>query len=159
MITKKLQDAINGQIAAEMWSANLYLSMSFYFEKEGFSGFASWMKKQSQEETAHACAMADYLIKRGGEAKIDKIDVVPQGWGTPLEVFEAAYKHECHISKLIDELVSVASSERDNATQDFLWGFVREQVEEESTAKEIVEQLKNYGECHVGILDHRLGKR
>ena len=35
MITKKLQDAINGQIAAEMWSANLYLSMSFYFEKEG----------------------------------------------------------------------------------------------------------------------------
>ena len=75
MITKKLQDAINGQIAAEMWSANLYLSMSFYFEKEGFSGFASWMKKQSQEETAHACAMADYLIKRGGEAKIDKIDV------------------------------------------------------------------------------------
>jgi ferritin len=64
MITKKLQDAINGQIAAEMWSANLYLSMSFYFEKEGFSGFASWMKKQSQEETAHACAMADYLIKK-----------------------------------------------------------------------------------------------
>ena len=159
MITKKLQDAINGQIAAEMWSANLYLSMSFYFEKEGFSGFASWMKKQSQEETAHACAMADYLIKRGGEAKIDKIDVGPQGWGTPLEVFEAAYKHECHISKLIDELVSVASSERDNATQDFLWGFVREQVEEEATAQGIVDKLKKAGDAGIFFIDSQLGHR
>ena len=159
MITKKLQDAINGQIAAEMWSANLYLSMSFYFEKEGFSGFASWMKKQSQEETAHACAMADYLIKRGGEAKIDKIDVVPQGWGTPLEVLEAAYKHECHISKLIDELVSVASSERDNATQDFLWGFVREQVEEEATAQGIVDKLKKAGDAGIFFIDSQLGHR
>ena len=50
MISEKLQNAINEQITAEMWSANLYLAMSFYFEKEGFSGFAHWMKKQSQEE-------------------------------------------------------------------------------------------------------------
>jgi ferritin len=103
--------------------------------------------------------MADYLIKRGGEAKIDKIDVVPQGWGTPLEVFEAAYKHECHISKLIDELVSVASSERDNATQDFLWGFVREQVEEEATAQGIVDKLKKAGDAGIFFIDSQLGHR
>ena len=30
MISEKLQNAINAQITAEMWSANLYLSMSFY---------------------------------------------------------------------------------------------------------------------------------
>ena len=53
MISEKLQNAINEQITAEMWSANLYLAMSFYFEKEGFSGFAHWMKKQSQEEMGH----------------------------------------------------------------------------------------------------------
>ena len=73
MISEKLQNAINEQITAEMWSANLYLAMSFYFEKEGFSGFAHWMKKQSQEEMGHAYAMADYIIKRGGTAKVDKI--------------------------------------------------------------------------------------
>ena len=61
MISEKLQNAINEQITAEMWSANLYLAMSFYFEKEGFSGFAHWMKKQSQEEMGHAYAMADYI--------------------------------------------------------------------------------------------------
>ena len=46
MISEKLQKAINEQITAEMWSSNLYLAMSFYFEKEGFSGFAHWMKKK-----------------------------------------------------------------------------------------------------------------
>ena len=95
MISEKLQNAINEQITAEMWSANLYLAMSFYFEKEGFSGFAHWMKKQSQEEMAHAYAMADYIIKRGGTAKVDKIDVVPNGWGSPLEVFEHVYSVDC----------------------------------------------------------------
>ena len=45
MISEKLQKAINEQITAEMWSSNLYLAMSFYFEKEGFSGFAHWMKE------------------------------------------------------------------------------------------------------------------
>lgn len=39
MISQKLQDAINAQIVAEMWSANLYLSMS-YFCSKGYEGFA-----------------------------------------------------------------------------------------------------------------------
>ena len=159
MISEKLQNAINEQITAEMWSANLYLSMSFYFEKEGFSGFANWMKKQSQEELEHAYVMADYIIKRGGVAKVDKIDVVPSGWGTPLEVCEHVYKHECHVSKMIDELVSVASAERDNATQDFLWGFVREQVEEEATAQGIVDKIKKAGDAGIFFIDSQLGQR
>ena len=65
MISQKLQEAINVQIAAEMWSSNLYLSMSFYFKKLGYDGFASWMRKQSQEELEHAYNLADYVSKRG----------------------------------------------------------------------------------------------
>ncbi len=48
-----------------------------------------------------------------------------------MEVFEQVAQHERRVSKMIDELVDVASAEKDKATQDFLWGFVREQVEEE----------------------------
>ena len=76
-MTENLQKALNGQITAELWSANLYLSMSFYLEKEGFSGMARWMRKQSAEETGHACAIAEYMAKREAEAKVDKVDVVP----------------------------------------------------------------------------------
>lgn len=82
MISQRLQDAINAQITREIWSANLYLSMAFYLDKEGFNGFSAWMKKQSQEEMEHAYTMADYVIKRGGTAKVGQIDNVPGDWST-----------------------------------------------------------------------------
>ena len=159
MISEKLQKAINEQVTFEMWSANLYLAMSFYFEREGFSGFAHWMKKQSQEELEHACTMAEYVMKRGGVALVDKVDVVPNGWGSPLEVFEQVYKHECHVSQLVDKLVDLATAENDKFPQDFLWGFVREQVEEEASVLGIVEKLKKAGEAGVLFMDSKLGQR
>ncbi len=159
MITQKLQDAINAQIAREIWSANLYLSMAFYFDKEGFTGFATWMKKQSQEEMDHAYQMADYVIKRGGTAVVGQIEAVPTQWGTPLEVFEAVYEHECKVSRWIDELVDIASAENDKATQDFLWDFVREQVEEEATASGIVDRIKKMGDSAIFNLDQQYGSR
>lgn len=159
MITEKLQNAINQQITAEMWSSNLYLAMSFFMDREGYCGMASWLKKQAAEENEHAYEMASYMIKRGGKPKVDKIDVVPNDFGTPLEVFEQVYEHECRVSKMIDELVDVAAAEKDKATQDFLWGFVREQVEEEATAAGIVDMLKKAGAAGIFFVDAKLGER
>ena len=139
ILSRKLSDALNEQINMEMWSSNLYLSMSVHFTQIGLDGFAHWTLKQSQEELEHAYKMIDYSIKRGGQVTI--------------------YEHEVHVSGLIDKIVDIASEEKDKATQDFLWGFVREQVEEEATAKNIVEKLKLYGEHHAVLMDHQLGKR
>lgn len=159
MISENLQKAINDQITAEMWSSNLYLSMSFYLEKEGYEGMAHWMKRQSQEELEHAYDMASYIIKRGGEAKVGMIDVVPQGWGSVKDVFKHVYEHECHVSSLIDKLVDIASAEKDKATQDFLWGYVREQIEEEATAQGIYEKTRRADEAALLFIDSKLGER
>lgn len=159
MMTERLKKAINEQMNAELWSANLYLSMSFYLKKEGYDGFAHWMFKQYEEEVEHATHMAHYLIKREAIPKIEKIDVVPQEWGSPTEVFEDAYKHERHVSQLINLLIKIAVEEKDNATQDFLWGFVREQVEEEATILTIVEKLRKVGEAGILIMDNQLNTR
>jgi ferritin len=133
--------------------------MSFFLRREGYDGFAHWMQVQAQEETSHATQIAQYMISRQAIPKIDKIDVVPQNWGNAREVFEDAYKHECHVSKLIDLLVKVASEEKDNATQDFLWGFVREQVEEEAQTLDIVDKMKRTGEAGILFLNYKLAER
>jgi ferritin len=54
MISEKMQKALNEQINAEIFSSYLYLSMAAYFEQENWTGFAHWMKKQSDEEYKHA---------------------------------------------------------------------------------------------------------
>ena len=97
--------------------------------------------------------------KREATPKVDKVDVVPQGWGNPVEVFEHALEHEKHVSRLIDELVQVASEEKDNATQDFLWQFVREQVEDEANVLNIVSHLRKAGDCAILFMDAKLGER
>ena len=40
ILSRKLSDALNEQINMEMWSSNLYLSMSVHFTQIGLDGFA-----------------------------------------------------------------------------------------------------------------------
>lgn len=157
-ISQELEKKINEQITAELWSANLYLSMSFYMDKEGYPGFAAWLKAQSMEETEHAHQFAAYLTDRSGVALVGKIDVVPQGWGTVEEVFENVYKHECHISESINKLMTVAIAEKDYASQDFLYTFVREQVEEESSTEDILNQIKKAGPHGLFYIDKHISR-
>ena len=64
MIGKKMEDALNGQLNAELYSAYLYLSMSAYFEDRTLEGFANWMRVQVQEEQTHAMKLFDHIVTR-----------------------------------------------------------------------------------------------
>lgn len=161
MINKKMEEALNGQIREELYSAYLYLSMSAWFETINLKGFANWMKVQTQEELFHATKIFDFLNERQGTVKLQQIDEPPDKWDSPLAAFESAYKHEQHITGCINDLVYEAIEEKDRATQVFLDWFVNEQVEEEASVDEIVQQLKLIGEKGQGIfmINRELGTR
>jgi ferritin len=158
-LTEKLSDAFNEQIKAEMWSSNLYLSMAVYFMDAGLDGCAHWMKKQTAEELEHAYKLIDYAVKRGGKVVVSQIDAVPSQWDSPQAVFEQVYRHECHVSALIDKLMDLAIAENDKATQEFLRWFVTEQVEEEESAKGILDKFNIFGVHGLYAVNHDLGKR
>lgn len=145
MIKKSLEDAINQQVNAEFYSAYLYASMAAYFDEKNLKGFANWMRVQVQEEMAHGKRMFDYLGERGGRVVLQAIEAPPHEWNSILEVFETVYKHEQHVTALINNLVSLALKENDHAAYIFLQWFVDEQVEEEGSADEVVQQLKLMG--------------
>lgn len=162
MITKKLQDAVNTQIQAEMYSANLYLAMSLYSETQNLRGFANWLRIQYQEEMEHAFKLMHYLLERGGTPQLAEIAAPAAAYGTPLQLFEAVLKHEQHVTSLIHALYEQAIAEKDVAAQIFLQWFVTEQVEEEANATAIVEKLRLIGDKSVGAIfyvDKELGKR
>ena len=158
-LTQKLSAAFNEQSKAELWSSNLYLSMAIHFMDQGLEGCAHWMKKQAEEELDHAHKMIEYAIQRGGKVNVSAIDAVPTTWESPVAVFEHVYKHEKHVSELIDKLVDLAIAEKDKATENFLWDFVREQTEEENTAKSILDKFHIYGVHGLVCIDKELGKR
>jgi len=146
MISEKMEKAINDQINAEMWSAYLYLSMSAYFMDQNLPGFANWMKVQYHEEVSHAMKFFDYVAERGGRVLLQPIAEVPTEWSSPVEIFEETLKHERHVTSLINNLMNIAMDERDHATTSFLQWYIDEQVEEEGSADEILNQLKMVGD-------------
>ena len=161
MISKKIEEALNGQVNAEMYSAYLYLSMESYFKSLDLNGFANWMRVQTQEEMVHAMKIYDFINGRGGRILLKAIEGPPTQWDSPRAVFEAAYTHEQKVTGLINGLVDLAIKEKDHATHTFLQWFVNEQVEEEASADTVVQQLKMMENAPGGLfmLDRELAQR
>jgi len=161
VLSKKMEEAINKQINAELYSAYLYLSMAAYFESTNLPGFAKWMELQAEEEKQHAMKLYHYVIERGGRVILDAIQKPQSEWKSPLDVFEAVYAHEQHVTELIYNLMDMAKSEKDYASEVMLHWFVKEQVEEEANASSILEHIKMVKDSVNGILqyDKMLGKR
>jgi ferritin len=151
MLSEKMQAAMNNQINAELYSAYIYASMSAYFSEKNLNGFANWMRIQAQEEMTHAMKFYDFIIERRGRVLLAPIEGVPTEWDGPLAVFENALAHEQKITGMINDLVNLAKKEKDHAADSFLQWFVDEQVEEESNADEIVQQLKLMGDSGAAL--------
>ena len=142
MLKKKIEDAFNEQINSELYSGYLYLSMAAHFESLGLPGFANWMKMQAKEEDMHAMKFYSHIHERGGTVVLKAIAAPPTTWESPIAAFEEAYKHEQHITSLINNLVDLAIAEKDHASNNFLQWFVAEQVEEEASVDEVIQHLK-----------------
>jgi ferritin len=161
MLNPKIQDALNEQVNAELYSAYLYLSMSAYFESQNLAGMANWMRIQAREEMVHVMRFYDFINQRDGQVILTQIDAPKTSWNSALEVFQEAYEHECKVSGLINQRVDLAIGEKDHAANTFLQWFVTEQVEEEATAQSAVDKLKLAADNSVALLmlDAELGQR
>jgi ferritin len=161
MLKKKMLKALNDQVNAEMFSSYLYLSMEAYFQSTGLAGFANWMQAQVQEEMMHGMKFYGFIHERGGKVTLEAIAKPESAWASPLDAFEAIQKHEEHVTSLINNLVDLAISEKDHATNNFLQWFVSEQVEEEASVGAVVDKLRLIQDNPSGLfmMDAELGKR
>lgn len=156
-----MQNAINKQINAELWSAYLYLAMSLDAEAKALKGIANWFFVQWLEEQDHARIFQNYMTASGAKVVLHPIEQVETEWKNPLEMFKQTLKHEKEVTEMINDLVRLAMSEDDFATLSRLQWFIDEQVEEEENARDIVDDFTRAGNDFGTIieLDFRLGKR
>ena len=161
MLSAEMEKAINDQINAELYSAYFYLSMVAHFEALSLAGFANWMRIQVQEEMTHGMKMYDFVLQRGGRVRLQAIAQPPASWDSALAVFQDVHAHEQKVTGLINHLANLAQDERDHATTIFMQWFITEQVEEENSAKAVVDKLTLIGSDANGLfmLDQELAKR
>ena len=141
-ISTELEKAINEQIGIEFSASYAYLSMAAYFERNAFDGFSKWMHLQSEEEHMHAMKFYQYLIDRGGVARIPSIPAPEWNFDSVIKVFEASLYQEREVTQHIYDLYKIAQNESDFATVSFLKWVVDEQVEEEKNVSDMIDKLK-----------------
>ena len=142
MISKELHNAINKQINAEMWSAYLYLSMAMDAEYKGLPGVANWYKVQFSEEQDHARILMNYLHAQDCKVELEAIDSVPTHWETVLDMFKQTLEHEKRVTAMINNLAAIAHKDMDFASVNRLMWFIDEQVEEEETARGMIDAVE-----------------
>lgn len=142
MISKELLEAINKQINAEMWSAYLYLSMAMDAEYKGYPGVANWFKIQFSEEQDHARILMNYLHSQDCKVELEAIDAVPTHWDSVLDMYKQTLEHEKKVTKMINDVTAIAHKDHDFASMNRMMWFINEQVEEEETARGMIDALE-----------------
>jgi ferritin len=145
MIKESLSKALSDQVNAEYYSSYLYLAMSAYADRSGFKGIANWLYVQAQEELAHGVHIYQHLLERGAVPVFEDIKADKTAYGSIQEVFEKVLAHERKVTKLVNEIASLAMEEKDHATYNFIMWYVNEQIEEEANAEEILSKFNLVG--------------
>jgi ferritin len=149
MNTNRLSDtlaaALNSQMTKEAHASQIYLSYAAWAERKGFGGIANFLFRHAQEERNHMMKMLEYILKRGAEVHVTAIPAPP---ATPTSVnncFEKVFEHEVDNTNAVYKLVKMSLEEEDWATWNFMQWFVKEQVEEETLAMNLLDKIKIAG--------------
>lgn len=158
---EKLQTLLNDQVNNEYAAALVYTQLAYEMDNLSFPGMRDWFFAQAEEERVHAQKIADHLLARGYRVELGDMKVGSVKAATPLDAFEAALAHEQKVSEQIREIARTADDLRDLESRSMVNWFLEEQIEEEATVGEIIDQLKLVGNDGSGLLriDSRLAAR
>jgi ferritin len=152
---------MNDQLQKELQSAYVYLAMSAYTESLSLPGMSQWLRAQWEEELAHAMKFYNFIVDRGARVEFKALDAPPVDYKSPSDVFATALEHEKSVTRSINELYELVADEKDFASQAWLDWFATEQVEEEKSVGQIVDDLARVGDKGDGLylIDKALGAR
>lgn len=151
MLDAKVSKLINEQITKELYSAYLYLDFSIFYEAQGLDGYANWYMIQAQEERDHAMLFLQYLQQNGEKITLEAVAKPDKELKLLMDPLRAGLEHERYVTGLINDIYSVAYDVKDFRTMQFLDWFVKEQLEEEKNADDMIKKMELFGNDSKGL--------
>lgn len=144
-LSAALEKALSEQMNVELYQSHVYLSYGIWASDEGYDGIGNFLFRHSLEERNHAIKFMDYILNRGGKPTVTALKAADKDPKNLKECFDRVFKHEVENTEKIYNLVNIAFEEKDWATWNFLQWFVKEQIEEETLAMDLIDKLKIAG--------------
>lgn len=161
LLSPRMEELLSKQLNQELQNAYLYLSMASYFDGLGLKGFAHYFKVQAREELGHAMKIYEFIYDAGGRVTLYEIPKPKEGWSSVVDAIEDFHKAEVENTRRFYELVDRAREEGNKVVESFLKWFIDEQVEEVSSASDLLAKVRLIGEQRHALLviDAKLAER
>jgi ferritin len=144
-LSKTLSAVLNDQLTREAHASQIYLSYAAWASDQGFDGVANFLFRHAEEERNHMMKILEYILKRGAKVKISAIPGPDTDPANLNNCFEKVFNSEVDNTKSIYNIVKISFDEQDWATWNFMQWFVKEQIEEETLALELMSKMKLAG--------------
>lgn len=144
-ISANLENAMSAQMNVEDLQSHVYISYGIWAADQGYGGIANFLFRHAQEERDHAIKFMSYILNRGGKPKVEALPAPGEDPKNLTDCFNLVFKHEVDNTQKIYALVDMAMAEKDWASYNFLQWFVKEQIEEETLAMNLIDKLKIAG--------------
>ena len=141
-LSKTLSMALNTQLTKEAYASQIYLSYGAWADSQGLNGIARFLFRHAQEERNHMMKILEYILLRGAKVEITAIQAPPDNPVSINSCFEKILEYEVDNTKEIYKIVKMSLEEEDWATWNFMQWFVKEQVEEETLALNLINKMK-----------------
>ncbi len=151
MLSKKIESALNGQVAIEASSSQAYLAMASWAENQGLQGTAAFLYRHSDEERLHMLKLIKFINERGGCAVVPALKQPSTKYKGITDVFQALLDHETIVTNEINGVVDLCLKEKDYTTHNFMQWYVGEQIEEEALARTLIDKLNLIGNDKGGL--------
>lgn len=156
LISKKVAAAINAQIGMEFFASMQYEAITAWFKLEGLPRLSAHFATQATEERAHAHRFIGFLLETGTPLDLPAIAAPKCRFKNAVEAAELALEHELKVTDSITALLDLAEKEGDRFTESSLQWFITEQLEEVSSAEELLQMLKRAGDGGLLFVEHFL---
>lgn len=143
MISEQVAKLLVEQIGSELGAHQKYLGISIYFERQSLSGWARLFRGQALEEAQHAEKIIAFLIDNDVKFDLPALKSATTRYRSAKEAVEASLASEVAVTARFDKLASVALDAGDHRSLQFLQWFIDEQVEEERTARSLLDLIES----------------
>ncbi|MEE6482785.1 hypothetical protein FKM82_013339 [Ascaphus truei] len=153
---------LNRMINLKFHSSYIYLSLSFYFDRDdvALDNFAKFFLDRSEEEREHAEKLIKYQNERGGRVFLQSVEKPERDdWSSGLEALQTALKLEKTVNQALLELHSVAGDKNDPHMCNFLeCPFLSESTETIKKLGDYITSMKKLGASHTGMAEYLFNK-
>ena len=153
LISKKLAQAFNQQIANEFGASMQYISIAAHFNHRNLTLLSKLFLDQAAEEREHAMKFAKYLFDTKADLRIPAIPAATPTFASAEAAVEAALGWEYEVTRQITALMDHAVKDNDYLAQSFLQWFVDEQLEEVAKMDRLLGVVRQSGEKNLLMVE------